>query len=62
MAVITGPEMRAGVSSWFISRALEWDVWTEREGMGGMLGCIGGRLNGSCIQGPGLGRLLHIGT
>ena len=42
MVVITGPEMRAGVSGWFISRALERDIWIDYEGMGGMLGCAGG--------------------
>lgn len=36
------PEMRAEVSGWFISRAPEWDIWIECEGMGGMLGCAGG--------------------
>lgn len=42
MVVITGLEMRAGVSGWFISRALEWDIWIECEGMGGMVGCARG--------------------
>lgn len=42
MVVITGPEMRAGVSGLFISRSLEWDIWIECEGMGGMVGCARG--------------------